>query len=78
MYYLVTAASAIPLGRLGDKFGYLHVMIALTAASCVFYLAQFFMKQFIPFLIFRALIGFTVSGVISNRNTMNRMLPPAD
>ena len=78
IYYLTTAAAAIPLGRLGDKFGYVNVMLVLTVVCCFLYLAQFFINNFTVLLIFRALCGFFVSGTITNRNTMYRVLPPAD
>ena len=78
MYYLVTASCAIPLGRLGDKFGYLHVTIFCTVACCILLLSQFFIKNYVTLLIFRALTGFSTAGIIANRNTMNRILPPGD
>ena len=77
IYYLTTAAAAIPLSRVGDKFGYVNVMLVLTVVCCILYLAQFFVNNFVTLLIFRAVSGFFVSGTISNRNTMNRVLSPA-
>ncbi|KAH0576351.1 Major facilitator superfamily protein [Spironucleus salmonicida] len=78
IFYLANAASAIPLSRLGDKYGYVIVMILLLLLSFVFELTQGFAKNFITLVILRFFTGFFLSGMISNRNAMNRLLPPQD
>ncbi|KAH0577053.1 Major facilitator superfamily protein [Spironucleus salmonicida] len=75
IHYIATASCAIPLGRLGDRFGYVPVIAVLALLTAGFEIGFYFAKSFIELFCVRIFVGAFSSGQISNRNSMMRILP---
>ena len=61
-----SAASAVILGRAGDRKGYRPVLLFSAAATAVLFIPQFFVTNPWQLLILQAAVGFTLGGVIAS------------
>jgi DHA1 family multidrug resistance protein-like MFS transporter len=71
-----SAASAVILGRAGDRKGYRPVLLFSAAATAVLFIPQFFVTNPWQLLILQAAVGFTLGGVIASISTAQAKLAP--
>ena len=71
-----SAASAVLLGRAGDRYGYRMVLLVSTAATAVLYAPQALVTDPWQLLILQAAVGFTLGGVIAMISASQAKLAP--
>jgi MFS transporter, DHA1 family, multidrug resistance protein len=59
-----TTASAIYMGRLGDRIGHRRIIIACSIAASIFYVVQWRVNAAWQLLVLQALVGVAVGGIV--------------
>ena len=70
------SASAVWLGRIGDRIGHLRILLFSVIASVCFYLPQAFVNSTWQLILLQALSGFAVGGMIPSINALMNLQAP--
>jgi DHA1 family multidrug resistance protein-like MFS transporter len=70
------SASAVWLGRVGDRIGHLKVLMVSVLASVCFYLPQAFVNRTWQLILLQALSGFAIGGMIPSVNALMNLHAP--
>jgi DHA1 family multidrug resistance protein-like MFS transporter len=70
------SASAVWLGRIGDRIGHLKILLFSIIASVCFYLLQAFVNSVWQLILFQALSGLAIGGMIPSINALMNLQTP--
>jgi len=71
-----SAVGAVTLGRASDRIGYRRVLLACTFLAGVLYVPQFFVVNPWQLLVFQALLGLVMSGILASISALQANLAP--
>jgi DHA1 family multidrug resistance protein-like MFS transporter len=73
---VVGSASAVWLGRVGDRIGHTRILMSAALASVFLYLPQAFVNHTWQLILLQALSGLTIGGIIPSVNALMNLQAP--